>query len=161
MKELDAMQAIAKAFEDLNNDEIKRVLKWALDKFEIKTEDIHEAETNEKPSSAQEEQLDDFDSIADFYYKISPSTDAEKALTVGYWLQEIEGSNNFDSYSVNSELKHLGHQVSNITRAFNQLMDKNPQLAVQTQKSGNTKQARKKYKLTTAGIRHVNETLTM
>lgn len=57
----------------------------------------------------------------------------------------------FTSQEVNSELKNLGHGVTNITSAFSSLMKRKPALAMQTAKSGATQQARKRYKLTHAG----------
>ena len=63
----------------------------------------------------------------------------------------MQGEADFDAQSVNTKLKHLGHGVGNITQALDVLKDRRPQLIVQLRKSGTTKQARKKYKVTTAG----------
>lgn len=159
MKELEAMRTIANVLDDLNEEEIKRVLTWALDKFDLDAEEIYSFEDSRYRVATTNKQNEEssFDTVADLYYKASPSTDAEKALVIGYWFQVLEGDRGFDSYTINNELKHLGHQIGNITRAFSQLMNKKPQLAVQTKKTGNTKQARKKYKLTVAGIKYVEE----
>jgi hypothetical protein len=56
---------------------------------------------------------------------------------------------------VNKELKLLGEGVPNITMAVDALRSQKPALAVQLQKSGKTRQARKTYKLTVAGIKEV------
>jgi len=60
---------------------------------------------------------------------------------------------------VSTELKNLGHGVANITRAFNDLKARRPALAIQVQKSGRAKQARKKYKITEAGLTKVRKML--
>ena len=77
----------------------------------------------------------------------------------GLWMQKRSGMETFDSAAVNRELKHLGHGVGNITAAFNDLMAQKPALAMQTAKSGKSKQARKKYKITRAGEKAVAEML--
>ena len=61
---------------------------------------------------------------------------------------------------VNDALKNLGHAMSNITDAFTSLIRRKPQLAMQVEKTGSSKQARKKYKLTIAGINEVKKLLT-
>jgi translation elongation factor EF-Ts len=47
----------------------------------------------------------------------------------------------------------MGHHVSNITDAMNELQRQKPQLAVQLRKSGTSKQARKTYRITTEGVK--------
>src|SRR5205823_4960084 len=96
-----------------------------------------------------------FPTVADFYSACNPSSDVDKALVVGYWAQVIENVPEFDSQSINRELKHLGHGVSNITSAFDGLKERKPQLVIQTKKSGTSRQARKLYKLTIEGQRAV------
>ena len=63
----------------------------------------------------------------------------------------------FDDAQILPELKNLGHGVGNVTRAFSALITQRPQPVVQTRKSGSSKQARKRYKLTTVGINRVEE----
>ena len=60
---------------------------------------------------------------------------------------------------VNNELKDLGHEVSNITVAFTTLQNRKPHLARQVKKTGTSKQARKRYKLTIKGMRKVEQML--
>jgi hypothetical protein len=60
---------------------------------------------------------------------------------------------------INKELHHMGHKVSNITSVINQLIGKRPQLMIQTKKEGKTRQAKKKYKVTTVGISTARDTL--
>ena len=52
-------------------------------------------------------------------------------------------------------LKNLGHGVGNITRAFDTLRASKPALTVQTRKEGSSKQARKKFRVTTEGHRRI------
>jgi hypothetical protein len=71
----------------------------------------------------------------------------------------MKNSSEVTSYEVNQELKHLGHAVTSINKVFDSLMEQRPQLAVQLKKGGSAKQARKKYKITHAGIKRVQQML--
>lgn len=79
----------------------------------------------------------------------------EKAIVMGYWFQICSGQPDFGAQEVNTHLKHLGFHVKNITDAFTTAMSRRPALVIQMQKSGNSRQARKTYKLTHAGIQWV------
>jgi hypothetical protein len=95
--------------------------------------------------------------FADLYDAAGAETDADKALVGGYWLQVCEKKDSFPSRDVNELLKNQGHPVGNITRAFDTLRGSRPTYVSQLEKSGKTKQARKKLKLTTSGIRKVED----
>lgn len=98
-----------------------------------------------------------FTTFAELFDAASPTSNGEKALVAGYWLQVCEGAEGFDSQSANKELKHLGHGLPNITAALETLKKTKPSLVLQLQKSGKTQQARKKYKVTVAGLKKVEE----
>ena len=86
-----------------------------------------------------------------------PRTEIDKAMVAAYWVQVCQGAGSFQSQSLNDALKDLGHRIGNITEALNQLKDDRPTLVLQLKKSGNTRQARKTYKLTQAGMARVEE----
>lgn len=138
-----------------------RVLRWALERFGLhdlssaKPQDKqvpNEGEGNRNSGEARSSvDLAQFGTLSEFYAIVSPSTAAETVLVAGYWFQFREGLEHLEAHRINSELKHLGHKVGNITRAFDSLISQKPQLVVQIKKEGKTKQARKKYKLTNSG----------
>ncbi len=100
-----------------------------------------------------------FDAFHDLYHAANPATEAEKALVAGYWVQVCQQNDGFDSFTANSALKGMGYTVSNITRALDALMAQEPKYVMQIKKSGTARQARKVYKLTTAGLKRVTEML--
>lgn len=165
LNELTAMKAVAEALSKLDESGVRRVLRWANDAFSPKTlgsMDASRAETpaaqaNGVPTATAGELRPKFDTLADLYAAADPKQDSDKALIVGYWVQVCEGEGDFDGFSVNKKLKDLGYAVSNITSAFNGLINRRPQLVIQTKKSGTTKQARKLYRLTTEGQRTVEK----
>jgi hypothetical protein len=97
--------------------------------------------------------------VADIYAVANPSSDGEKVLVVGYWFHTARGDGELDSQAINTELKNLGYPITNVTRAVTSLAKSVPRLVVQTKKSGSTKQARKKFKLTVEGIKRVEHML--
>jgi len=157
-KEIEALASVSDALADLEQDAIGRILQWAANRYGVQAVETpdgeHEAGDDESPDGPGH-----FEDVGDLFAAASPSTEAEKALVVAYWFQEIKGEADFGSQTVNTQLKHLGHGIGNITDALQQLIDKRPSLVIQTRKKGKTKQARKQYKLTTEGCRKVDKML--
>ena len=156
--ELEAMRAIADAFSKLDEPAIRRVLHWANDVFQSKAGApmVHsERGVENLVVTAGLSLKSKYPTLADFFAAVSPIQEADKALVVGYWFQFIEGVPDLDGLTLNRELKHLGHGISNITSALDTLMSRKPALVIQTKKSGTSRQARKKYRLTLEGQRSV------
>ncbi|TAM76242.1 hypothetical protein EPN44_05865 [bacterium] len=103
--------------------------------------------------------MSDYENLAVLFDAADPQTEAEKVLIAAHWLQKQSGAPNIEAAAVNRELKHLGHAVRNVTMAFNVLLGDRPALVVQMAKSGNTKQARKKYMVTRAGEKYLQQML--
>lgn len=101
----------------------------------------------------------EFEDIGALYDRAGPTTDPERALVAAYWFQVIEGQQDFGSQQLNNALKNLGHGIENVTKALERLKARKPSLIRQTQKSGSSKQARKTYKVTDAGIKAVSAML--
>ena len=99
----------------------------------------------------------EYDSFADLYATVDPAANDEKALVASYWLQVCQGAKDFSGYSINKELTNLGHRLPNVTNALSSLINTKPQLALQLKKTGKSRQARKTYKLSKAGIDKVEE----
>lgn len=98
-------------------------------------------------------------SIGDLFDAADPQSEADRVLVAAYWLQVVEQAESFEAFPLSRHLKHLGHPVSNITRALGSVIGQTPRLVLQTSKSGRTRQARKRYKLTREGIRRVQAML--
>lgn len=159
--ELQAMVRVESALNALEVTERARVIQWAQAKFRSAG-----GGTNRVPADmpVEIERLgggDDLglDDLPAFYDAADPGNDAEKALVCAYWIQFRKGASDLDSQAVNTELKHLGHGIGNITRAFEALKSQRPALIVQTRKGGSTQQARKKFKVTTEGKKAVERML--
>lgn len=116
--------------------------------------EVEEVEVEERASSVTTGSPS-FSSFAELHDAAQPKSQSEKALVAGYWLQQLQGGESFDSFSVNKELKNLGEGVPNITSALDTLKGQKPALVLQLKKSGKSRQARKTYKVTVAGLKTV------
>jgi hypothetical protein len=157
--ELDAMQEIHKAFEKLKDEDARgRVLRWTVGRYG----GVSKAQEKLRSPLAPEIGLiaGQFSDFASLFTATNPATEAEQALVAGYWYQVCQTSPDFDSQTINTELKQHGHGVGNITRALDTLISQEPRLVIQVRKAGTSKQARKRYKLTTEGISRVKQMMT-
>lgn len=161
--EVAAIQKLTESLAPLDEAARQRVIDWAMRRYGSASTTVAAATrateqvTAQRPVPVAAAANSDtvYEHFADLYDAAKPKTDAEKALVGGYWLQVCQKQEYFASRDVNELLKHHGHPVSNITRAFDLLRESKPTYAAQLEKSGKSKQARKKMKLTTAGVRKV------
>jgi len=163
--ELDAISTIGLALGRLDEAARARAIEFVLNRFGLKAptplqrRDERPA-TSSRPERASPAPAGGFADFAALYDTARPTSDTERALVAGYWFQVQQNQPDFASQQLNDALKNLGHGIGNITDALERLKDRNPNLVRQLQKSGSSKQARKKYRLTEAGVRALEEMLT-
>ena len=162
--EFAAIQVVYKALESLDADARRRVIEYITARLEIATPTpftprpagiANDDEVDEVVLKAEEAGAPKYGSFAELYDAAQPKSNADKALVAGYWLQVCQGSESFDGFSANKELKNLGHGINNITNAIDSLKGQKPALVLQLRKSGKSQQARKTYKVTVTGIKAV------
>jgi hypothetical protein len=156
--ELKAMSIITEALSGLEADVVARVLTWAASRFGLQLGDqrVRRQERNEDTSkSGPPLSSASFERVIELFDATDPETESEKALVVGYWFQVLQGSSDLTSFQINKELKQIGHPVKNITNAMDGLIKRTPRLAMQTSKSGKERQSRKRFRLTSEGIKKV------
>jgi uncharacterized protein YodC (DUF2158 family) len=101
----------------------------------------------------------EYKTFADFYDAASPATEEDGVLVAGFWFQVLQDQESLDSQTLNTELKNTGHPVAHMPHALDKLMKAKPRLIVQLRKQGKTRQAKRKFKLTTEGVKKVREML--
>ena len=161
-QEFAAIQVLYKELEPLDPHARRRVVKYLVDLLKIEagtntTTKVNAAAVGQPSHFEVNTDSNPFGTFADLFDATSPDSNSDKALVAGYWLQEQEKQESFDSQSINTLLKNLGHGVPNITAALSALKDQKPALALQLKKSGSSQQARKTYKITVAGLKAVQE----
>ncbi len=168
-KEIKAFSTLASAFADLSEEESARVLRWAIGKYGAGLGKVDDSllagsgrspkgrSTGDQDDSADREVGDEleFAEFAELYDACSRTVGVDKVLVAGYWLQFIQRATSFASGPLHDELKNLGHPITNITVALSANIKAKPALVMQVKKNGSSKQARKLYKLTTAGKKRV------
>ena len=159
---MDATRKVYEALKSLGGDAQARVLIHVSGLLDIKgvaSSARRQSQSNDEEAALQHEQkaAPKFSTLAELFNAADPHTNAQKALVAGYWFQVCQGAETFDGFSANKELKQLGHGLINITAALDDLREAKPALVLQVGKSGKSRQARKTYKLTIAGIKSVEE----
>jgi hypothetical protein len=165
--ELGAMQALLAALEPLDDDARQRVLAWAIARFDVQLSPKPGTERTAAPKGSgtaeateppvgPTDALSAFNTLGELFAAAAPTTHGEKALVAAYWQQVKGGKPDFTGQDINTELKHLGHGVPNITKAIDELKSKQPALAIQLRKEGSSQQARKRYKVTEAGVKRLS-----
>ncbi len=165
----DAMQKIQDILNPLEDRARRRVVDWLVDwladYFDIQ---LRYAEVNSNKTSKERvnddkqseackvlQESSRFSTFSELHANIAPTSNLDKALIAGYWIQEYEGEGNFTAAAANKALNHLGHKVLNITSALDLLKKKKPALVIQIKKSGSGQKARKIYKVSDAGMKKV------
>ena len=158
--ELASLTQITKALAGLSEEQIHNVLLYVNARYgERFVAAPRGGGKGSLPVSTDELNTEAYESIGDFFDATDPQTEADRVLVAAYWLQIIEEAEDFSAINVNGHLKDLGQTVSNITRAFDSLINQSPRFARQIAKSGTAKQARKRYKVTREGIKRVKSML--
>lgn len=157
--ELEAMQAVAKALAGFSPESAARVLRWAAEHFssmqarEVLGSQNPQREEAPKDSGPTDPQslIGKFRDAADLISHAGATTGPDRALLAAYWVQIVEGGDGFDGYTINSMLKNMGYGLANVTTTLASLMNQKPALVLQVKKSGQSKQARKLYRVTREG----------
>lgn len=151
--EIKAMQDVTAALSSLDGEATARVIRWVAERKGVSVAPTRVIGSVARRSlEAAEAGGDDVD-LARIFERAHPKTEGDRVLLTAYWFTEVKGQQDLDGQSMNTELKHLGEVVSNITRAVDGLKNQKPALMQQVRKSGTSKQARKTYRLTTAGMK--------
>ena len=153
--ELAAATKVAGIFQSLTEGARSRLLQWLTARFDANAlQRVPNLLARKAPTVVPE-----FETLAELIAAVNPANEPDRALVTAYWVQTHDKVAEFDAYTINKELTHLGYKVGNITNALSALMNRKPALVVQLRKSGSSKQARKSYKLTTSGQQAVNQML--
>jgi hypothetical protein len=160
--EISAMGAVAGAMNPLEPDQQARVLRWAADRYGLKDLTIgnrggqgYTGDEGDQRDAGAGGERPAYASIDELFESGAAKTNAQKALLAAYWFQVVQGGAGFQSFTLNTALKDLGLGIPNITDALSSAEASKPALVMQTAKSGKSRQARKTYKLTTAGVKAV------
>jgi hypothetical protein len=165
--ELEAIRAIASALGKLQDEEARlRVLSYANARFGGPDQEtrwtqraLQVAGQAGNGQSRADTAEPSFSAFVDLFDTASPAINVDRALVAGYWIQLCSKQASWTGRQANDLLKDLGHGIDNITHATTAAQRHKPALIRQISKAGKAQQARKTYKLTTAGVVRVREML--
>ncbi len=161
------MGQVAAALKSLEPDAVRRVLKWALERYQPRQggsgtgTPVEAGAMVPETATAAASLPRTFLNLPELFDAAEPETGTDKVLVTAYWFQNFQAPGlEWGSQTINTELKHLGHPSSNITRDLDNLMARKPKLVLQTRKEGTKQQGRRRYKLTREGTRAVETMLS-
>ncbi|MBR1830289.1 MAG: hypothetical protein IJ781_12475 [Atopobiaceae bacterium] len=167
--ELTVMNDVAKILATLNGDERRRVIVWLTDYFGILEDDLTEYDFDAMPFEAPtfeeyeveeapaEEAPDTFES---FYATVAPKTAIQKIVTAAHWLETKDGKESWKSFEINKLLKSIDVKVTSVSGTLGLEEKKDQPLVEVLQKSGDSMQARKTFRLSEAGYAFVSNRLS-
>jgi hypothetical protein len=171
--EIDAITAVSTALADLDEGQQDRVLRWAAERYGVTLGRGGRRGDAGGGGAASEGYTDEgvtddditaeapvYEHFAELFSAAQPKSNEDKALVAAYWVQAIQGRDQWASRLLNAELKNLGHSIANITEALNSNMRKKPQRVIQLRKSGTSRQSTKTYKVTLEGLVYVQGMLS-
>lgn len=124
---------------------------------ELPASAVEPEKTKIKPAPVKTKQavgkiFTEFETIDDLFLRANAKKVSHRILLVAAYLQEKGNLHEISSLDINSQLKKLGYGVSNITTLINGLLKKTPPQIIVTRKEGDTKQSRRKFKVTEKGF---------
>lgn len=161
--EAKAIANVVEALKHLDASAIVRVLDWASRRYAASAggDRLTVRDDTETPSLDGDVRADGrYSDLAELYTAADPKTESESVLIAAYWHHVAHKTDALDSQALNRDLKDLGRGVGNVTRACSVLIQQRPALMLQVKKAGSTKQARKQYRLTAAGLQRAREMLS-
>ena len=172
INELNVMSEVAEILRGLSKGEQRRILEWLSDYFDVYDDycdDIVEVLTElDDVASADEVTFvveDNGDgevmaepapnTFASLYEEVAPKTAIQKIVTAAYWIETQENKESWKSFEVNKLLKSLGVKVSSVSGTLAIEGKKDTPLVSVLDKSGDSMQARKTFRLSDAGFDYV------
>ncbi len=154
------MSIASAAIEKIDDNEARmRVVEWLAKRFGATPQFSVATDTTATEANNEQGETVAFALFSDLYDSANPSTNMARALVGGYWIQVQGRQQTWDSFNVNKLLKDVGYGIDSISHRLTDAQSQKPALVRQTSKSGKSRQARKKYRLTRAGIKYVQDML--
>ena len=166
LNELKVLNDVADILRGLNKGEQRRTLEWLLDYFDVYDEALIEDafiipdEEDDVEFGGMDEEVEETPVDADFetlYNAVAPKTAIQKIVTAAWWLENKDGKDSWKSFEVNKLLKSIGVKVSSVSGTLAIEGKKDDPKIVVLDKSGDSMQARKTFRLSDSGIKFIED----
>ena len=176
LRELSVMNSVAETMKSLTPDEQYRVIMWLLDYFDAYDDEDEEWEDDSpatfvvedvepvvieptvvvEPEAAEPEPVEpEPHTLETFFAAVAPKTAIQKIVACAYWLETEENHESWKSFEVNKLLKSLDIKVSSVSGTLALEAKKDTPLVQVLDKSGDSMQSRKTFRLSDAGLAFV------
>lgn len=188
--ELMAMSETIEALKSLEKEQVRRIVTWLKNRFNIEDGKIYIEEKEENnytdyasitsgkgTSSAIEarvgkekkqwggtkkKSIKDFDTVLDLFAESTVKRAGHKILLMAAYLQEKQDLKDITSYDINFRLKRIGHGIQNISSVINTVLRENPVILQEIQEgSPGTNYSRKKFHVTAEGLKLAESFITV
>src|SRR4051812_36335408 len=103
--EIQAMTRIAAALKELEADVVRRVLKWANERYQVKPPQPGTSLVPIGPVDPAEPRAQrTFSDVMEVFDAANPENGLDRVLVVAYWYQQQQGNDDWDSQSINTNL---------------------------------------------------------
>lgn len=164
LPELEVMQIIADAIDELTPAQKVRVAAWLsayATNEDVSVQDEPDMQDDQPVDPAWEEPVEEeyvpqtFDTFAELFEAVAPKTAMQKVAVAAYWLQNMQDKQVWKASEANKLLKSIDVKISSISIVLtNGIKSKEP-LAAMVARNGDSMRSRKTFTLTDAGIAFV------
>ncbi len=188
--ELMAMSETIEALKSLEKEQVRRIVTWLKNRFNIEDGKIYieENEENRKTDLTSfstgktvfstiesrvgkerkhrggtiKKSIKDFDTVLDLFAESNVKRAGHKILLMAAYLQEKQDLKDITSYDINFRLKRIGHGIQNISSVINTVLRENPVILREIQEGGpGANYSRKKFHVTPEGLELAESFITV
>ena len=162
LNELKVLNDVCGILSDLTKDEQRRSLEWLMDYFDIydrefEFDDFYDMDGDlAAGGDVAADAAGAPATFEDIYNKVAPKTAIQKIVTAAWWLERNEGKESWKSFEVNKLLKSLDVKISSVSGTLAIENKKDDSMIVVLEKSGDSMQARKTFRLSETGYAFVD-----
>ena len=155
--ELSAMQKIEGLLSPLDESVRNRILVWANLRFNEQSGSrcINKKLTDSTDDNVSNGDKTTFATLAELVNACNPKNLLERALIGAYWTQILGGESSWQSSRINGPMSKIGMRITSVNHVLSRAQQKRPALVLTVDKTGQTAQSRKFYKLTESGVKYV------
>lgn len=164
--DIDALNKVSEALENLDSQERIRIIAWLIDRFDLtalpaeyitETQQIDITENKPKPEEIvrryRKKKIIDYDTALDLFAEAKIKRASDKVLLMAAFLQERLNFKEIAAHDISFRLKRIKHSVSNVSSLLSGLLQQEPPVMVEIPTENQSKYYKKKVKVTEIGLK--------
>jgi hypothetical protein len=172
--EIDALNKVSEALNNLDRQEIRRVIEWLIDRFNLTADELSaestlvagdisetqqidlaedETESGKIVHRYRKKQIQDYDTALDLFAEAKIKKSSDKVLLMAAFLQERMNFKEIAAHDISFRLKRIKHSVSNVSSLLSGLLQQEPAVMVEITSENPSKYYKKKIQVTKIGLK--------